>query len=45
LKGGGDINTVKKAGGSKYTRVFSVFTMPSIILAMSNVCKKIEVQQ
>jgi tRNA A-37 threonylcarbamoyl transferase component Bud32 len=45
LKGGGDINTVKKAGASKYTRVFSVFTMPSIILAMSNVCKKIEVQQ
>ena len=45
LKGGGDVNTVKKAGASKYTRVFSVFTMPSIILAMSNVCKKIEVQQ
>jgi hypothetical protein len=45
LKGGGDVNTVKKAGASKYTRVFSVFTMPSIMLAMSNVCKKIEVQQ
>jgi tRNA A-37 threonylcarbamoyl transferase component Bud32 len=45
LKGGGDVNTVKKAGASKYTRVFSVFTMPSIILAMSNVCKKIEVEE
>jgi Kae1-associated kinase Bud32 len=42
LKGGGDVNTVKKAGASKYTRIFSVFTMPSIILAMSNVCKKTE---
>ncbi len=40
LKGGGDVNTVKKAGASKYTRIFSVFTMPSIILAMSNICKK-----
>jgi len=36
---------VKKAGASKYTRVFSVFTMPSIILAMSNFCKKVEVHQ
>lgn len=42
LKGGGAVNTVKKAGASKYTRIFSVFTMPSIILAMSNVCKKTE---
>jgi hypothetical protein len=42
LKGGGDANTVKKAGNSKYTRIFSVFTMPSIMLAMSNVCKKTE---
>jgi Kae1-associated kinase Bud32 len=42
LKGGGDVSTIKKAGSSKYTRVFSVFTMPSIMLAMSNVCKKTE---
>jgi Kae1-associated kinase Bud32 len=42
LKGGGDANTIKKAGNSKYTRVFSVFTMPSIMLATSNVCKKTE---
>jgi Kae1-associated kinase Bud32 len=45
LKAGGDLNTIKKAGASKYTRVFSVFTMPSIILAMSNVCKKAETQR
>jgi len=42
LKGGGDAGAIKKAGNSKYTRIFSVFTMPSIMLAMSNVCKKTE---
>ena len=45
LKAGGDVNTVKKAGASKYTRIFSVFTMPSIILAMSEVCKKTGAQR
>ena len=40
LRGGGRINNVKKAGSSKYTRIFSVFTMPSVIFAMSNVCRK-----
>ncbi len=40
LKGGGDTGTIKKAGNSKYTRIFSVFTMPSIMSAMSNVCRK-----
>ena len=44
LKGGGDVNTVKKASASKYTRIFSVFTMPLIMLVMSNVCKKAEAQ-
>jgi Kae1-associated kinase Bud32 len=42
LQGGGDLGTIKKAGHSKYTRIFSVFTMPSIMIAMSNVCKKTE---
>jgi Kae1-associated kinase Bud32 len=42
LKAGGDINTIKKAGTPKYTRVFSIFTLPSIIFAMSNSCRKIE---
>jgi Kae1-associated kinase Bud32 len=45
LKGGGDAGTIKKAGATKYTRIFSVFTMPSIMLAMSNVCKKVEAQR
>ncbi|MCW4053533.1 MAG: hypothetical protein NWE84_01250 [Candidatus Bathyarchaeota archaeon] len=43
LKGDGDIDAIKKAGDSKYTRIFSVFTMPSIMLAMSNVCRQTEV--
>ena len=41
LKGGGEFSTIKKAGNSKYTRIFSVFTMPSVISAISNICKKI----
>ena len=40
LKGGGDTATIRKVGNSKYTRIFSVFTMPTILSAMSNVCKK-----
>ena len=43
LKGGGDVAAIKKAGNSKYTRIFSVFTMPSVILAISNACRKVEV--
>jgi len=42
LKAGGDVDTIRKAGTSKYTRVFSVFTLPAVIVAMSNVCKKTE---
>jgi tRNA A-37 threonylcarbamoyl transferase component Bud32 len=42
LKGGGDVNTIKKAGTPKYTRVFSIFTLPSVIFVMSNVCRKTE---
>ena len=42
LKAGGDINVVKKAASSKYTRVFSIFAMPSTIFAISNVCRNTE---
>ncbi len=45
LKGGGEVNTIKKAGNAKYRRIFSVFTMPSIMLAMSNVCRKTEARR
>jgi tRNA A-37 threonylcarbamoyl transferase component Bud32 len=42
LRGGGDINAVKKAGTSKYTRVFGIFTMWSIISVISKVCRNTE---
>lgn len=42
LKAGGDVDVIRKAGSSKYTRVFSIFTMWNIISAISNVCKKTE---
>ena len=40
LKGGGNAEIIGKAGNSKYTRVFSIFALPSVIMAMSNICKK-----
>ncbi|MBS7636566.1 hypothetical protein KEJ37_04430 [Candidatus Bathyarchaeota archaeon] len=40
LSAGGDIKAVKDAGKAKYTKVFSVFVLPPIILAISNICKK-----
>ncbi len=42
LRGGGNVADIHKAGVPKYTRVFSIFTMPAIILAISNVCKQAE---
>ena len=42
LKAGGNPIDIKKAGASKYTRVFSVFTMPPVIKLISNICKKTE---
>lgn len=45
LKAGGNPNDIKKAGASKYTRVFSVFTMPAIILLISNICRKTQGQE
>jgi serine/threonine protein kinase len=42
LRAGGDVGVVRRAGASKYTRVFSVFTMPSVILAIADACKKTE---
>jgi Kae1-associated kinase Bud32 len=40
LKGGGNVDDVKKAGEPKYTRVFSIFTQPPIMRVISDVCKK-----
>jgi Kae1-associated kinase Bud32 len=39
LKEGGNIDSIHKAGSQKYRRVFSIFTMPSTMLAISNECK------
>jgi tRNA A-37 threonylcarbamoyl transferase component Bud32 len=41
LAAGGDAETVRKAANPKYTKVFSVFTMPHIILAIANTCKRV----
>jgi tRNA A-37 threonylcarbamoyl transferase component Bud32 len=40
LEAGGAVETVKKAGNPKYTKVFSVFTFPHVMLALSGMCKK-----
>jgi Kae1-associated kinase Bud32 len=39
LRAGGNVEDIRKAGVAKYTRVFSIFTMPPIMLSISNVCK------
>jgi tRNA A-37 threonylcarbamoyl transferase component Bud32 len=39
LEAGGDLAVIKCAGIQKYTRVFSVFTLPSTLRAMANACK------
>ncbi len=40
LKSGGDLSDVKKVANAKYTRIFSIFMMPSIVKAIVNACKK-----
>jgi len=40
LEAGGKKETVKKAASARYTKVFSIFTPPHILLAISNICKK-----
>jgi tRNA A-37 threonylcarbamoyl transferase component Bud32 len=40
VRAGGAKEIVKKAGSVRYTKVFSVFTWPHVILAISNFCKK-----
>jgi len=41
LDAGGKTETVKKAGSVQYAKVFSILTQPHIILAISNLCKKL----
>jgi Kae1-associated kinase Bud32 len=40
LTAGGNLNTLQKAGSAKYTRVFSIFTLPTIMRSISNACRK-----
>jgi len=40
LEVGGKRETVKKAASPRYTKVFSIFTQPHVILALSNLCRK-----
>lgn len=40
LKAGGDVRIVKRAANPKYTKVFSIFTLPHIMLTISSVCRK-----
>jgi len=40
LSGGGDVACVRRAGTQKYTRVFSIFTLPAMLRVMADVCKK-----
>lgn len=40
LEAGGREETVKKASSARYVKVFSVFTPPHVIIAISNICKK-----
>jgi tRNA A-37 threonylcarbamoyl transferase component Bud32 len=44
LRGGGDVNVIKKASLTKYTRVFSLFTAPAVITAMSRLCQEAKAQ-
>ncbi len=40
LEAEGKKETVKKAGSARYTKVFSIFTPLHVIVAISNLCKK-----
>ena len=42
LAGGGKKETIKKAWSAQYTKVFSIFTPPQVIFAISNICRKID---
>lgn len=44
LRAGGKKETIKKAWSAQYTKVFSIFTPPQIIFAISNICRKIDKQ-
>jgi len=45
LNAGGSSEIVKKMASPKYTKVFSVFTLPLVMIAISNVCRKVDKQK
>jgi tRNA A-37 threonylcarbamoyl transferase component Bud32 len=45
LGAGGKTETVRKAASPKYTKVFSIFTQPHVMLVLSNLCRKTGGQQ
>jgi tRNA A-37 threonylcarbamoyl transferase component Bud32 len=40
LEAGGKKENVKQAASARYTKVFSVFTPPQVIFAISSICQK-----
>jgi len=42
LEAGGSVKIVKSAGNPKYTKVFSIFTFPHLMLIISSICRKAE---
>jgi len=40
LEAGGKKETVERAASARYTKVFSVFTPPHVVLVISNICRK-----
>ncbi len=42
LEAGGKPEAIKCAAITRYTRVFSIFTLPGVLRVMANICKKIE---
>ena len=42
LAEGGRPETVSKAASPRYTKVFSIFTQPHVILAISNICRRVK---
>ncbi len=41
IEAGGSMENVKRAASPRYTKVFSIFTQPHVILAISNLCREI----
>jgi len=41
IEADGNKETIKKAASPRYTKVFSLFTQPHVILAISNICRKV----